>query len=314
MSSISGDIEFNFHIPRVPVDKMNESNNSSSEERPTPLPQTQNGQTVAENQDVLNESMSSTSTTMSPDVSFFKDVDTDMDVYDLKRTVEKMCTRIFRTMGPGFREKVYQHCLEHELHLAGFVTKSEFPVPFFYMDVCVGVGYLDILVQNRLIVELKAVTSGIAPQYINQAVQYMHALNVKHGLVINFPQNKTREEGIDIFDCFLGQKITVSKLTYDQIKMANMGVYGPAPRKKQRSFQCAEPYEVKERVRPFRSVTDANEEDEEDEQQEGRDKREFHDDDEQNNVMVEGALIPAVSSTLYLSNGQQIIVDTKVKR
>ncbi len=65
---------------------------------------------------------------------------------------------VHRVLGPGLLESTYQQCLAREFHLAGIAFKLEHPLPVEYKGVRLDCGYrIDILVENRLIIELKAV-------------------------------------------------------------------------------------------------------------------------------------------------------------
>lgn len=126
-----------------------------------------------------------------------------MSVFHLKRTVVDMCSRIFRVLGPGFRETVYEKALVVELNEAGLAFVSQAPVPIYYKQSSVGVGYADIVVDNQLVLELKAAKTPISPGNKSQCRGYMRSLHLDHGLVINFCQFRAREEDIEVFDCYL---------------------------------------------------------------------------------------------------------------
>lgn len=296
MSDDENFARYQFDVPKVPI--ASPSNNSSNDELPASPIQRNN---------VLDASLEQSSSSLTPDVSFFKDVDKQMSTYDLKRLIEQMCTRIYRAMGPGFREKVYQHCLERELGLAGFVSTSEHPVSFFYMGVCVGFGYADVIVQERLVVELKAVPNNIMPQYINQTLQYMRALSIEHGIIVNFPQHRTKKDSVEVFDCFLGQKMSSSKLTMEQIRMADMGMYGPNPGKNRNVVPFSETigYCV-----PLKSY------DEKDDEREPKRKREdiVDKEEEERQELEQDSLIgPVMSSTFRLPSGQELFFKASVR-
>lgn len=297
-SDDSEKIIFNFKIPNVPLAQNDESDSPNIQD---------DEQKEKDEKDEVDSNNTSTSTTEPPSFNFFGDLEYDMSIFDLKRVIEQMCSRIFRAMGPGFREKVYQRCLEEELHNAGILFKSEFPVSFFYLDRCIGIGYSDIIVQNRLVLELKSIAQSIGNPQINQCIQYMRALDIKHGLVINFPQHRKREQEVDIFDCYLGKSISVSKMVYDQTRMADQGHYGPHPKKRPRSLTFFETYDIMEPeiegIGDKRKSNDDEEKEKDDaEKKDKKSKDHAFNDDEQEYV-------PDTSvSTFYLPTGDQVQV------
>src|SRR3982750_2652763 len=76
---------------------------------------------------------------------------------DLAHAVIGAAIEVHRHLGPGFLEKTYQKALEIELGLRGFAFEPQRPVKLFYKGQDVGEGFLDILVEGVLVVELKAV-------------------------------------------------------------------------------------------------------------------------------------------------------------
>ena len=68
-------------------------------------------------------------------------------------------TRVWRSLGPGFNECVYHRALETDFRINNITYNSEVIVPFTYLDNIVGHGRIDLLVQKKLIVELKATTT-----------------------------------------------------------------------------------------------------------------------------------------------------------
>ena len=97
---------------------------------------------------------------------------------------------VHRALGPGLLKSTYQQCLAHELRLKGIPFKLEHPVPVEYKGVRLDCGYrIDVLVDNRLILELKAVGSvdGI---HKAQLLTYMKLAGIRTGLLINFNVQK----------------------------------------------------------------------------------------------------------------------------
>ena len=64
--------------------------------------------------------------------------------------------RIFKTLGGGYKESVYQNALSHELRINGYFVSKEVNVPVLYQGVEVGVVRLDLLIENKYIIEFKA--------------------------------------------------------------------------------------------------------------------------------------------------------------
>jgi GxxExxY protein len=92
---------------------------------------------------------------------------------------------VHRTLGTGFLESIYRNALLHELHLRGLSTKSEFEVQVPYKDLVVGKHRLDIVVEDLVIIELKAV-SQIIDIHIAQAISYLRATGLDIALITNF--------------------------------------------------------------------------------------------------------------------------------
>jgi GxxExxY protein len=96
---------------------------------------------------------------------------------------------VHRTLGPGFVESIYHRALIHELRLQGLLTQTEHTCEIHYKDTCVGKHRLDIVVENTVIVELKAVTA-INEIHKAQVISYLAATGLEIALVFNFGQTK----------------------------------------------------------------------------------------------------------------------------
>ena len=105
---------------------------------------------------------------------------------------------VHRVLGPGLLESTYQQCLARELHLNGTAFNLEHPLPVEYKEVRLDCGYrIDILVENRLIIELKAVEE-IKGIHKAQLLTYMKLSGLNTGLLINF-NVKRLKDGIQRF-------------------------------------------------------------------------------------------------------------------
>ena len=93
---------------------------------------------------------------------------------------------VHRHLGPGLLESIYEDCLAHELAIQGVSFKVQVPIPVIYKGIKLTCGYkADFLVQNSLLVELKAV-EHIVGIHEAQILTYMKLAKVRVGLLINF--------------------------------------------------------------------------------------------------------------------------------
>ncbi len=105
---------------------------------------------------------------------------------------------VHRVLGAGLLESTYQQCLAHELHLKGIAFQLEHPLPVVYKKVKLDCGYrIDILIENRLIIELKAVEE-IKGIHKAQLLTYMKLSGIDTGLLINFNVERLKD-GIQRF-------------------------------------------------------------------------------------------------------------------
>lgn len=92
--------------------------------------------------------------------------------------------------GPGLLESYYENALKYELELRGLKVQTQMLVPVMYKGRVIGDPYrLDMLVEDKVIVECKA-TEKINPIFAAQVNTYLHLLNCRLGIVINFGQNR----------------------------------------------------------------------------------------------------------------------------
>ena len=107
-------------------------------------------------------------------------------INDLTSSVIESAIKVHKVLGPGLLESSYKECLAYELNKKGLFVEKEKPVPLIYEEVKLECGYrLDLLVDNRLILEIKSV-DAIADIHIAQTLTYMKLMNKKFGLLFNF--------------------------------------------------------------------------------------------------------------------------------
>jgi GxxExxY protein len=104
---------------------------------------------------------------------------------DLARRVIRAAIEVHRHLGPGFLEIGYEEALSIELRLRGIPFERQKLILVGYEDRAVGEGKLDILVNERLIVELKAVET-LSAIHKAQVISYLRATRLHLGLLINF--------------------------------------------------------------------------------------------------------------------------------
>ena len=92
---------------------------------------------------------------------------------------------VINTLGVGFFEKVYENSLAHELRLAGLSVVQQQGYDVMYRDILVGHYVADMIVEGRLVVELK-VARALNEYHLAQCANYLRASNRTLGLVLNF--------------------------------------------------------------------------------------------------------------------------------
>ena len=96
---------------------------------------------------------------------------------------------IHRQLGPGLLESAYEECLSFELQQAGMAFQRQASVPVVYKSVRLDCAYrLDLMIENRLIVEIKSV-ERLMPIHEAQLITYLRLANLPVGLLLNFNTN-----------------------------------------------------------------------------------------------------------------------------
>ena len=112
------------------------------------------------------------------------------ELRDLASQVGQVAYGVHEYFGNGLLEKVYESALEHRLVKAGFKVARQRPLKVFDEDgYCVGDYFVDMLVNDSLIVELKAVKT-LAPEHFAQILNYLKITRNPVGLLINFGSYK----------------------------------------------------------------------------------------------------------------------------
>lgn len=109
-----------------------------------------------------------------------------MDENELSYIIRKSIFNVYNTLGPGLLESVYQKILVYELQENGLNVKSELLLPVKYNDELFDINFrIDILVEDKVILELKSVKS-IEDIHYKQLYTYLKLSSKKLGLLVNF--------------------------------------------------------------------------------------------------------------------------------
>lgn len=103
----------------------------------------------------------------------------------LTKTIIGSAFKVHNALGAGFLEKVYENALRIELLKQGLEIKQQEPIEVYYEGEVVGSYYTDLWVENRVIVEVKAV-QALSKAHEVQLVNYLTATGVDTGLLFNF--------------------------------------------------------------------------------------------------------------------------------
>lgn len=106
-------------------------------------------------------------------------------------TVRNIAEDVYKTLGSGFSEDVYDRAVQVGLRLANIRYEGQKVVELKYKDHSVGEGYPDLVVQlddGKLIVELKAISGELGASEEQQLRNYMTILKLERGMLINFQQ------------------------------------------------------------------------------------------------------------------------------
>ena len=108
---------------------------------------------------------------------------------DLTDKILGACFEVAHELGAGFLESVYQKALMLALLQKGLHVESQVPLTVKFRGIIVGEFFADILVENKLIIELKSV-SALRPEHQAQVINYLKATGIEVGLLVNFGSPK----------------------------------------------------------------------------------------------------------------------------
>ena len=115
---------------------------------------------------------------------------------DLTSKILETCFEVSNELGCGFLESVYQKALLIALRQKTMKAESQVRLEVKFRGIAVGEFFADILVENKVLLELKAV-SALSKEHFAQIINYMKATDIEVGLIINFGNSKLEYRRFD---------------------------------------------------------------------------------------------------------------------
>jgi GxxExxY protein len=112
-----------------------------------------------------------------------------MDINDLTYKINGAIFEVNKVLGAGFMEKVYENALMVELRIMGLKAKAQVPINVKYKGELVGEYFVDIVVEDKVVLELKAV-DHLDKIHEAQLLNYLNATDYNVGLLVNFTYPK----------------------------------------------------------------------------------------------------------------------------
>jgi len=113
---------------------------------------------------------------------------------DLTAKIIEIFYKVYNKLGYGFLEKIYENAMMIEFKKAAISAEAQVPIKVLYDSLIVGEYFTDILVEDKVIIEIKA-SKAISKENENQLINYLKATGIKVGLLLNFgpkPELKRR--------------------------------------------------------------------------------------------------------------------------
>ena len=112
-----------------------------------------------------------------------------MNIDDITYQIRGAIFEVNKVLGYGFLEKVYEKALMIELSGRGVSVENQVPLKVSYKEQIVGEYFADLLVEGRVIVEIKSV-ANLLREHQAQLLNYLKATGICVGLLVNFTRNK----------------------------------------------------------------------------------------------------------------------------
>jgi GxxExxY protein len=112
-----------------------------------------------------------------------------MELEEITYEIRGAIFEVNKVLGYGFLEKVYENALVIEIKKRGLEAKSQVPIEVDYKGETVGEYFADIIVEDKVLLELKAIES-LEKVHEAQILNYLHATGITLGLLVNFSHPK----------------------------------------------------------------------------------------------------------------------------
>ena len=122
-----------------------------------------------------------------------------MQHQELTENIIKIFYKVYNTLGYGFLEKVYENAMMIEFRKDNIPAVSQVPINVLYEEEVVGQYFADILIDQKVIVEIKA-TKNLIIDHEAQLLNYLKATDIEVGLLLNFgPKPEIKRKVFDNF-------------------------------------------------------------------------------------------------------------------
>jgi GxxExxY protein len=105
---------------------------------------------------------------------------------DLTEIIIQCFYKVYNQLGFGFLEKVYENAMLIELKNAGLLTAKQVAIDVYYEEQPVGNYYADLVVEDKIIIELKAGEGVLIEEHELQLINYLKATNIEVGILLHF--------------------------------------------------------------------------------------------------------------------------------
>ena len=121
----------------------------------------------------------------------------DFKYKELTEEIIKIFYRVYNKLGYGFLEKIYEKAMIIECKKDNISAVPQYPIKVSYENEIIGEYYADIVVNNEVIIEIKAVRQ-LAKEHEAQLLNYLKATDIEVGLLLNFgPEPEVRRKAFD---------------------------------------------------------------------------------------------------------------------